>query len=366
MTQKITFLTVLTVVIFLLNLQANPSRPAVEIGSGERRVALIIGNGAYKESPLRNPVHDAKAMAESLRQLGFEVMQFANLSKRDMEDQIRNFGKKLKADAVGLFYFSGHGIQVNGRNFLIPVGHTIEKEQDVEYEAVEASRVLGEMEAAENRLNIVILDACRNNPFARSFRSDTRGLAIMRAPSGTVVAYSTGPGAVASDGEAENGLYTQELLNSMREPGLKLEDVFKKVRVAVKAKSKGKQIPWETSALEGDFYFSSQRSEPSGQGDFSTPQLAVETFLGAALARNLDLLSRCFAQDSEGEFAPLRNKTASPQELEGLAEFVRGAIITGVKLSANQNVATVQVKFRSRDEEIHMVRTETGWKVQGF
>ena len=194
-------------------------------------------------------------MVQTLRDVGFEVMAHENLTKRAMEEAIRAFGKRLKAGGVGLFYFSGHGVQIKGSNYLIPIGSTIEKEQDVAYEAVEAGRVLGEMEAADNPLNIVILDACRNNPFARSFRSPQRGLAAMNASGGTVIAYSTAPSSVASDGEGLQGLYTEELLRYIRMPGLKLEDVFKRVRVAVKEKSQGKQLPWETSALEGDFYF---------------------------------------------------------------------------------------------------------------
>lgn len=233
---------------------ANKS-PGVEVINEQKRVALIIGNSAYPDMPLLNPVNDARDMAEALRGLGFEVTTGENLNKREMEEHIRAFGKRIAGAGVGLFYFSGHGLQVNGYNYLLPVRARIEKEQDVEYEAVEAGRVLAEMEAARNRLNIVILDACRNNPFARSFRSATRGLAVMNAPSGTLVAYSTAPGSIASDGEGKNGLYTQELLNGIRTPGLKIEDVFKRVRVGVKEKSGGKQIPWESSALDGDFYF---------------------------------------------------------------------------------------------------------------
>jgi uncharacterized caspase-like protein len=194
-------------------------------------------------------------MEQVLREVGFEVTERENLTKRAMEEEIRAFGKQLRAGGVGLFYFAGHGIQVNDYNYLLPIGSTIKKEQDVEYEAVEARRVISEMEAAENRLNIVILDACRTNPFTRSFRSPISGLARMDAPSGTMIAYATQPRSVANDGEGPNGLYTQELLRHIREPGLKLEDVFKRVRVAVKEKSRGKQVPWETSSLEGDFYF---------------------------------------------------------------------------------------------------------------
>jgi uncharacterized caspase-like protein len=221
----------------------------------ERRTALVIGNSAYQRSPLVNPVNDAQAMAASLGSLGFTVTKLENASKSQMADAIRQFGDTIRQGGVGLFYFAGHGIQINGYNYLLPIGSTITKEQDVQYEAVEAQRVISEMEAAANRLNIVILDACRNNPFARSFRSATRGLAIMAAPSGTMIAYATAPGSVANDGEGPHSLYTEELLRHIREPGLKLEDVFKRVRVGVKEKSRGQQLPWETSSLDGDFYF---------------------------------------------------------------------------------------------------------------
>lgn len=232
-----------------------PRPSQVDTIGTEKRIALVIGNSDYRAAPLRNPVNDARDMTRTLNEYGFEVIASANVTKKEMEDQIRAFGQKLKSGGIGLFYFSGHGIQVNGQNYLLPVGANIEKEQDVEYEAVEAGRVLGEMEAAGSRLNIVILDACRNNPFARSFRTATRGLAVMNAPSGTVIAYSTAPGSIASDGDTANGLYTQELLSSMRLPGLKIEDVLKRVRIAVREKSSGKQVPWESSSLDGDFYF---------------------------------------------------------------------------------------------------------------
>ena len=246
--------------------QPHPGQPAAghspeELGarsegdSPERRLALVIGNGAYQEVPLLNPLNDARAMEQSLRAAGFDVLKHENLAKRALEDEIRAFGKRLRAGGVGLFYFAGHGVQVNGYNYLVPIGSTIDKEQDVEYEAVEAGRVISKMEAAGNRLNIMILDACRNNPFTRSWRAGTRGLAPMNAPRGTLIAYATAPGTVSSDGDGAHGLYTHALLQQIQVPGLKLEDVFKRVRVAVKATSHGKQLPWESSSLEGDFYF---------------------------------------------------------------------------------------------------------------
>lgn len=223
----------------------------------QSRYALVIGNANYKSSPLRNPVNDAKAIGKILRELGFDVMLYTDISQNDMKRSIREFGRKLAQDqGVGLFYFAGHGLQLNGQNFLVPVDAYIEKEQDVELETVNLKRVLGEMEYARNDMNIIILDACRNNPFARSFRSTTQnGLATTTAPSGTFIAYATAPGSVAADGTGENGLYTEELLKALKKPGLRIEDVFKQVRVNVYNRSNKQQIPWENSSIFGDFYF---------------------------------------------------------------------------------------------------------------
>src|SRR5262249_46546944 len=146
---------------------------------------------------------------------------------------------------------------------LIPVGAQINGEAEVRYEAVDAGFVLAQMEEAKNRLNIVVLDACRNNPFARSFRSATGGLASIDAPVGTFIAYATAPGQTASDGSGRNGLYTQQLLAAMRVPNLKIEDVFKQVRAEVRQQSNGQQVPWESSSIEGDFFFSTTGARPA-------------------------------------------------------------------------------------------------------
>lgn len=228
-----------------------------EIGA-DKRFALIIGNSAYETLPLKNPVNDARAMAEALAECGFQVTILENANKRRMEESIRAFGAKLDAKSVGLFYFAGHGIQVNGTNYLVPLGVKIEKEADVEYETVDAGRVLSEFANARNALSIVILDACRDNPFASATRSLTRGLAVVKLPkeaNGTLVAYATSPGNVARDGTGKNGLYTEELLRNLRRPGMKIEDVFKLTRIGVKERSNGSQVPWENSSIDGDFFF---------------------------------------------------------------------------------------------------------------
>jgi hypothetical protein len=235
--------------------QDSVQKGASRAGLGEQRIALVIGNSQYKDSPLPNPVNDARAIAKALADAGFKVTRKENAGQRDMQIALRDFGDALKGGGVGLFYYAGHGMQVKGRNFLIPVDAQIQREDEIAYNSVDAGQVLDKMEAAANRLNIVILDACRNNPFARSFRSAGAGLAQMDAPVGTLIAFATSPGSVASDGEGQNGLYTQHLLHSMQTPGTKIEDVFKNVRVGVRKDSGGKQIPWESTSLEGDFFF---------------------------------------------------------------------------------------------------------------
>jgi hypothetical protein len=235
--------------------------------NSEQRVALVIGNSAYRDAPLLNPVNDARDIAQTLRGLGFQVIHKENLAQNEMKMAIRAFGERIRNGAIGLFYYAGHGIQVNGQNYLVPIGATINSEAEVEYESVDVGLVLAQMETAGNSMNIVVLDACRNNPFARSFRSNVRGLASINAPSGTLIAYATAPGSIASDGDARNGLYTQELLNNMRTPGLSIEEVFKRARIAVKDKTSGKQIPWESSSLVGDFYF----IKPNNAGNSTRP-----------------------------------------------------------------------------------------------
>jgi Caspase domain len=224
--------------------------------AAQRRLALVIGNAAYPEAPLANPVNDARAMTAALRSAGFEVISRENATHMDMLQALREFGDKLKAQrGTGLFYFAGHGVQVKGRNFLVPVGSRIEREDEVAGLAIDVGHVLGKMESANNPLNVLILDACRNNPFVRSFRSSQQGLAQMDAPVGSLIAFATAPGSVAHDGQGANGLYTHHLLTALQEPNVKVEDVFKRVRAAVLTESGGKQVPWESTSLLGDFYF---------------------------------------------------------------------------------------------------------------
>jgi formylglycine-generating enzyme required for sulfatase activity len=224
----------------------------------EPRIALVIGNSDYASGPLPNPANDAKMIGETLSNLGFEVIARRNADQNTMKRAIQEFGSRLEKagpGAVGLFYYAGHGVQLSGRNYLIPTTAQIDREGDVEIEAVSADWVIEQMRYARNRLNIVILDACRNNPFTRSMRSVDHGLATMDAPAGILIAYSTAPGAVAADGSGRNSPYTEALSLAMRDLHEPVEQVFKRVRVGVMSATSGKQVPWESSSLTGDFYF---------------------------------------------------------------------------------------------------------------
>ncbi len=227
------------------------------------RSALVIGNGAYPTAPLKNPVNDATDMAAALTKLGFEVTLLKNASMQQMEEAVREFGLRLRKGGLGVFFFAGHGVQVAGENYLVPVNAVIQSEGDVKYGCLNAGLVLAKMEDAGNGLNVVILDACRNNPFARSFRSAEAGLARMDAPTGSLIAYATAPGKVASDGEGKNGLYTQHLLKHIATPGLAVTDLFMSVREGVVRDSGKKQVPWENTSLIGRFSFAGQAAAPA-------------------------------------------------------------------------------------------------------
>lgn len=235
----------------------------------QKRIALVIGNGTYtKAKPLPNPPNDAADMAKSLKDLGFEVLSGVNQNKRQMEALIREFGAKLSSGGTGLFYYAGHGIQVGGENYLVPVDADIPDEDEVSYSAVPVSLVLTKMTTAKNDLNIVILDACRNNPFARSWRTfrdggNNDGLAKITPPTGTLVLYATEPGKVASDGAGRNGLFTEALLKQMKKPNVEYDQMVKAVSTDVWQKSNKQQLPWKEGNSLSDFYFVTTETTPT-------------------------------------------------------------------------------------------------------
>ena len=230
----------------------------------EQRLALLIGNSKYIHGgSLKNSVTDVRAMKRVLEDLGFTVMKYENATQKTMKRAMDNFGIKLKGQDVGLFFYSGHGVQVNGHNYLIPTNAKLHNENDAEYDCVRADRVLAKMESAGTKTSIVILDACRDNPFERSWRKGTKGtgLAFMNAPSGSLIAYSTAPGKTALDGSGKHSPYTSALLQHIRTPNITVIEMFQDVRSTVMAKTGGKQTPWESTSLKGNFYFASKGKE---------------------------------------------------------------------------------------------------------
>jgi hypothetical protein len=226
-----------------------------------KRVALVVGNKNYKVRPLQNTLNDADDISRSLRTSGFEVIDLRDATLPQMRTAVRQFGDKLLTYDVGLVYYSGHGVEVKGRNYFIPVNADIQREDEIADQGLDVSLILEKMSTAGKGVNILIVDACRDDPFGRSFRSTSRGLAQMDAPRGTIIAYSTSPGKVASDGDTRerNSPYTKHLLRAMQSPNKPIEQVFKEVRRAVQDETKNQQTPWENTSLSGDFFFKVQR-----------------------------------------------------------------------------------------------------------
>jgi Caspase domain len=232
---------------------------SVSFAVAQQRVALVIGNSNYKLiTSLPNPKNDATLMSKTLKEVGFEVITATDTDRRGMSRAVKNFGKRLRLagkDAVGLFYYAGHGVQANGANYLVPLGAEIEDQSDLSLETLSASDILSQMESAGNALNLVILDACRNNPYKGRVRSSSSGLARLNAASGSLVAFAAAPGQVAADGTGTNSPYTKALTTAMKLPGLSIEQVFKQTRRDVEKLTGGRQTPWEESSLKGDFSF---------------------------------------------------------------------------------------------------------------
>jgi uncharacterized caspase-like protein len=220
------------------------------------KLALVIGNSSYKNAPpLGNPGNDAKAISETLRQSGFDVTLKLDATRDDMAAAMRAHVQTLAArKAVGLFYFAGHGLQLAWRNYLVPVDAAVRRLDDIQGACVDLTSLIDGINKASNPMNVVILDACRDNPFG-DIRVENRGLSQIDVPHSTLLAYATAPGNVASDGDGANGLYTENLLREMRVPDAKIEDVFKRVRLNVRRRTNGQQIPWESTSLEEDFWF---------------------------------------------------------------------------------------------------------------
>ncbi|MEN3347884.1 MAG: hypothetical protein V7632_1519 [Bradyrhizobium sp.] len=233
----------------------------VSPAAADKRVALVVGNSAYQNvSRLQNPTSDAQMVAETLQRLGFALVggrAQVDLDKSGFDGAIQRFGSQLIGADVALFYYAGHGIQVRGTNYLVPVSANPVREADVDFQMVDVGLVLRQMEGAGTRLNIVILDACRNNPFGgRGLRAADGGLAQLRAPEGTLLSYATQPGNVVLDGDDGHSPYTRALVDTMQKPGLDVLQAFNQVGLVVKRATGSAQQPWvSTSPIDGSFYF---------------------------------------------------------------------------------------------------------------
>jgi len=295
-------------------------------GTEKTRQALVIGNSNYSDAGvLRNPVNDAEAIGNELMQLGFKVKTIINADQKKMEREIRDFGKQLMHNkGVGLFYYAGHGMQFGGENYLMPTDYDLNTlEEEVRYYAVPLGKVLAQMQAADNGMNVVILDACRNNPFARSFRSGSKGLAQVTAPTGSFISYATAPGSVAADGDGQNGLYTEKLLKHIKTPNLTIEEVFKRVRIDVQRESNKKQVPWDSSSLIGNFYFKSKIEEPPKVGKVKLNDLNIVSKTEKEILDNWEKYQKDLSEDFQ-RISDFEKKTENPaNRLEIWLRFLR-------------------------------------------
>ena len=270
----------------------------------EQRIALVIGNSAYKVSPLKNPVNDARDMANSLRGYGFTVIERNNLTVKQIGSTLREFRSKLSAGSVALVFYAGHGIQIKGENYLPAVDADIVGEEDVPNQSLSTRQIMDVLADAKSRMNLVFLDACRDNPYARSFRSSSRGLGRENAPSGTLISFATRPGSTAADGDGRNGLYTSVLLQQIKNTDQPIEQVLKRVVTGVKTASKGQQEPWMEGSIEGDFCFGlcgTSLANTTYQPQVVSPDVAL--WESVKDSRNVDELKVYLSEFPKGIFA---------------------------------------------------------------
>jgi uncharacterized caspase-like protein len=300
------------------------------------RVALVIGNAAYRHaSPLANAVNDAKSMGMVLRKLGFKVVDVMDGDRTAMTEAITQVRQQLQGQqAVAMLYFAGHGMQLDWRNYLVPVDARISKAIDVPAQTVDIEQVTKTFQEASTRMNIIVLDACRDNPFSGS--TGTKGLAQLDAPPGTYFAFATSPGNVAEDGDDDlgNGLFTHYLIKELQRPA-KIEDVFKRVRLQVRKKSEGRQIPWDSSSLEEDFAFNDGKKFSFSQEDY--------------------LREMRLARDREAQLKREADAAAEKeQQLAEMAERVKQALADAQRIQEQK--ARAQAEAQARERELQLAR----------
>jgi len=293
----------------------------------EKRVALVIGNSAYKNvARLDNPRNDARLMADTLKSLGFTLVGNGaqiDLDKPAVDRAVQAFGAQLRGADVGLFYYAGHGVQVRGANYLVPVDANPTSEADVDFQMLDTNAVLRQMEVAGTKLNLVILDACRNNPFGgRSLRAVDSGLAQMRAPEGTLISFATQPGNVAKDGSDGNSPYTKALTQTIRKPGVGIFEALNEVGLAVKRSTGGTQEPWfSSSPIDGTFFFAAPAPPPAA------PAVSAPSEAERAWAATKDTTSQAILEDFIRQFGDTVYGSMARARLDELKKSQVAAVV---------------------------------------
>lgn len=315
--------------------------PAFALGRGwaeeadPSRLALVIGNGAYRDAPLMNPVNDARAMAGLFGEAGFTVESRHDANRGDMMTAIERFGDAMQRSEIRLavFYYAGHGVQLDWRNYLLPVDAEVASADQVRQRCIDLNQLLAKLGTAKNKTFIIILDACRDNPFGGSYRPDQKGLSQFDAPVGSLIAYATAPGRVASDGDGSNGLYTENLVRELSQRGARIEDALKRVRLNVRLSSRGTQVPWETTSLENDVFIFKE-----GQKKLSDEELEKE--LEADIAEWGRIKSSKNAEDWVGYLRKFPNGRFAEIAQTRLARLTTAT----APLTATQDMPTVRTE----------------------
>jgi len=310
---------------------------------------LVIGNAKYPGQELNNTTNDSEDMSTKFSEFGFSVIHISNAKKRVIDDAVKSFRDNLNSNDIGLFYFAGHGMQIDGENYITAVDTEFDNEMDAKYSSYPLNKVIEIMERSKNKTNIIILDACRNNPYERTWHrnSSQRGLAPVFAPKGTIVAYATSPGEVAGDGVGRNGCYTEALLKHISSPDIPIEEMFKRVRNSLSVITKNKQTSWEHTSLAGDFFFNI--SLVTSVGIYSKESIADELF-----QMNADLALHTVISDLKSYSWYVQNPAIRELKAEDInsstkdSAFVLGRNVYQAACGSANGVSKYISDFRSR------------------
>ena len=356
---------------------------AVPAAKADGRVALVVGNSNYRyTAPLANPVNDAKLVAETLRRIGFKLVgggPVLDVDKAQFDAAVQQFGSELTGAEVGLFYYAGHGVEVRGANYLVPAGAKLGREADIDFQMLNASLVLRQMEGAGTKLNIAVLDACRDNPFGGSFRSPSRGLAPMQAPEGTIIAYATQPGNVAEDGDGANSPFAAALASVLPRPGLEAAEAFNEIALKVKKDTRGRQLPWLAhSPIEGKFYFAGgvgsagavakAAAEPAFAPGAVSDAVRLEVAFWESVrgSNSAADVQKYLDRYPGGSFAPLARSRIAALQAPAQAAQTAGAAPEGSRclpFDVKQRFSTtVTVEFRAEYSNLIFENRELCWK----